>query len=383
MQNSWSAEYFAKGSSKATRCKISVLGYEVTVEVASETLRYQIKDISVSDRLGKIPRKVRLPDDGLVKIEDHPDIDAAFDTHELNTWIHWLESHMHAVIFSVVALVAFSLFFYFVFLPQSAKYIASVTPQFVKEKIDQSLIHSLETMTVIDKGRQPLEDYENYRAFVKQHQSRYPNLHLKFDVVDDPTLGPNAFALAGGTIMVTKQLMDLVKEPDMVDAIMLHEIGHIEHNHLLQGLIQRVGLSLFLFMIIGADDISALPLIVMSNAYSRDLEREADFFAANAMLAEGRDPALLAEALTRITELENVTEIPNSQAEKSKDQDEAIDDASGEKADPQAKKDQPPGSLDRIFNKDSRKTVESFLSTHPLTDERIEYLQTFSKGKSQ
>ncbi|MEO0336301.1 MAG: hypothetical protein AAF202_07895, partial [Pseudomonadota bacterium] len=180
MPYQWEAEYFSKGSSKASTCSISVLGDLVLVEVEGQTLRYNLDEIEVSDRLGNIPRKVRLPDEAMVKIEDNPDIDEAFQTSEVNVFIHWLESHMHAVIASIVVMIGFSLLFYFVLLPKSAKYLASVTPQYIKEKIDESVINSLENFSMIEDDRKLLSEYESYSQFVEAQKSRYPHLHLKF-----------------------------------------------------------------------------------------------------------------------------------------------------------------------------------------------------------
>ncbi|MEO0337037.1 MAG: M48 family metallopeptidase, partial [Pseudomonadota bacterium] len=193
--------------------------------------------------------------------------------------------------------------------------------------------------SMIEDDRKLLSEYESYSQFVEAQKSRYPHLHLKFEVIEDRSIGPNAFAIAGGTIMVTKQLMDQVGDPRFVKAILLHEIGHVEKNHVLQNIIQRAGLSLFLFAIVGADDISAIPLMVMTNSYSRDLEREADRFAAKAMLANNQQPAILAEALQKLT---------------------------GHRKS---------GSTEQ--------QVESFLSTHPLTEERVSYLKKYGDDQER
>ncbi|NQZ00008.1 MAG: M48 family metallopeptidase [Bdellovibrionales bacterium] len=338
MTYEWKAEYFAKGSSKATPCTIRVLGDQVFVEVDGQTHRFPLGEVEVSDRLGNIPRKVRLPDDSMVKIEDHPDIDELFGTSELNVFIHWLESHRYAVIIALASLISFSYLFYFEFLPCSAKMIASVTPQNVKEQLDKSVINSLETLKLIEPEREALIERDDYKEFIEQQLEKYPELHLKFEVIKGEEIGPNAFAIAGGTVMVTEKLIEKVGSHVYVKAILLHEIGHIYHNHVLQNIIQRMGISLFLFAVIGADDITAVPMLVMSSAYSRDLEREADHFAADALIGYDLEPSLLAKALEELTE------------------------------------DQPESS-------DTEKQFDSFTSTHPLTEERSEYLRNYQSSR--
>jgi|GEM_PF-1479320 len=44
---------------------------------------------------------------------------------------------------------------------------------------------------------------------------------------DDDTQIANAFALPSGDILVTDRLMEMAGKPEELDAILLHEIGHV------------------------------------------------------------------------------------------------------------------------------------------------------------
>ena len=159
------------------------------------------------------------------------------------------------------------------------------------------------------------------------YKIEYDEIDLNLEFTNAPNIGPNAFALPGGTIFITDQLVKLASSNDEIFAVLVHEVGHVIQNHGMQMLIQRTGLSLFFFVVLGADDISALPMLLLNSAYSREHEREADMFAKEKLEERGWSPKLLADILKKMT------------------------DSSGRKS-----------------------SGTSMLSTHPLTDERVKYL---------
>lgn len=65
-----------------------------------------------------------------------------------------------------------------------------------------------------------------YRIAQETGYSKYP---FSFFLVDIPV--PNAFALPGGQIFVTRGMLDLGLTDDMLAGLMGHEIGHVTRNH--------------------------------------------------------------------------------------------------------------------------------------------------------
>lgn len=65
-----------------------------------------------------------------------------------------------------------------------------------------------------------------YRIAQETRFTKYP---LSFFLVDIPV--PNAFALPGGQIFVTRGMLDLGLTDDMLAGLMGHEIGHVTKNH--------------------------------------------------------------------------------------------------------------------------------------------------------
>ena len=115
-------------------------------------------------------------------------------------------------------------------------------------------------------------------------------------------LGANALALPSGVIVVTDDLVALAKDPDDVVAVLAHEVGHLEGLHGMRAVIQGALVSAAITLVVG--DISALaaaaPAVLLNARYSRELEREADGYAARALGAAGIAPMRLADMLERM-----------------------------------------------------------------------------------
>lgn len=116
-------------------------------------------------------------------------------------------------------------------------------------------------------------------------------------------LGPNAFALPGGDIVITDALLELLDdEPDAVTTVLAHEIGHVRHRHGLRLVLRAGAVSVVASVIVG--DFSALlaaaPAVLASNAYSRDNEREADRYGRALARAGGADTSRMAVFFERL-----------------------------------------------------------------------------------
>ena len=88
-----------------------------------------------------------------------------------------------------------------------------------------------------------LVDDANLQAYVRRTglamaaSSQRPNLPWSFAVVDDPT--PNAFALPGGPIFLTRGMMTLIRSEAELAAVVGHEIGHVTARHSVTAISQQ------------------------------------------------------------------------------------------------------------------------------------------------
>ena len=115
-------------------------------------------------------------------------------------------------------------------------------------------------------------------------------------------LGANAMALPSGAIYMTDQLVALTPDDRVLMAVIAHEAGHVKRRHGLRQIIQGATVAALVTWYFG--DFSALgaaaPASLLQAKYSRDLEREADAYAAEVLTMNNLPVSLLADALELI-----------------------------------------------------------------------------------
>lgn len=110
----------------------------------------------------------------------------------------------------------------------------------------------------------------------------------------------NAFALPGGFIVVTTGLLNFCETPEELIGVISHEIGHIEHRHVITRLIKDFGLDL-----LTSNDpfvTGEIAKTVLSTGYNRRQEDEADQFAGELMIKNNMEPRVLAQLFRRLQE---------------------------------------------------------------------------------
>lgn len=129
-----------------------------------------------------------------------------------------------------------------------------------------------------------------------------PRLQLQFRA----GLGPNAFALPGGTIVMTDDMVQAAAKQGLPDdaliGVLAHEIGHVVHRHTTRMVVEQGVLNIGLGLALG--DVSTLVSMggsmLTGLAYRRQHETEADCFALALMKQAGRPTAPMGELLLHV-----------------------------------------------------------------------------------
>ena len=151
----------------------------------------------------------------------------------------------------------------------------------------------------------------------------------------------NAFAMPGDRIVLTRKLIETAEAPDEVAGVLAHEMGHVYHRHSEAQLVRAMGIELLLKIASGGGgDIGGFAGLLAILRYSRDAEREADSFALDDLTKAGIDPLGLKRFFERMMKLE------------------------GDRS-----------SSGGIFG-----TVSDMMSTHPVTEERIDAIKPLPEG---
>ena len=119
---------------------------------------------------------------------------------------------------------------------------------------------------------------------------------------------PNAFALPGGYIFVTRSLVELCeRNPDEVAFILGHEMSHVIRGHTMDRIVTNSAIALGSRFIPVRGAISGLLSKVgtdlLVSAYSQDLEMEADKLGVLLVDAAGYNPKAAAVMLSRLAKL--------------------------------------------------------------------------------
>ena len=110
----------------------------------------------------------------------------------------------------------------------------------------------------------------------------------------------NAFALPGGAIMVTDQLIDLTETPDELSAVIAHETAHVQKRHVMQSVWRAFGFGLLLDSVVGGGTGAGQQAVLLMGSasslrFSRAAEAEADaggqdLLAGHGLSSEGMAP---------------------------------------------------------------------------------------------
>lgn len=274
---------------------IHLVGTDVTISIPARAVR-------VRPRLGQTALRIELPDGGLLV---GGELSALADQLPPagEGLAHRLESHPGLVLIAFALLPVVAWLGYRQTIPWIARVAVYRFPPAIEAGIGREALGVLDQQLV---GPTSLD--ANRRAGVSaafgelSGHAGLPDAALMYR--DGTAVGANAFALPGGILVVTDQLVSQLTDEQVV-AVIAHELGHVAHRHALRALFQGSLLVLLANMVLGdAGGVtmmaSQVPALLAQMRYSRDHEREADAYAFELLRRSGRSPLLLGDALAAL-----------------------------------------------------------------------------------
>jgi len=160
---------------------------------------------------------------------------------------------------------------------------------------------------------------------------------FQFHISKDTNI--NAFAMPGGHVVVNMGLLNAAGRPEEVAGVLAHEIAHVTQRHSLRQIVESAGTSILVQSLFGdagglLGTITSGSQYLLQQKFSRDFEREADDVGWDYLVKAKVDPRGMIEFFKRLEAMEKSAPVV--------------------------------GAMNGSLN---------FLSTHPATRERIEYLE--------
>jgi len=262
--------------------------------------RYDWASVRVSERLQHAPRVIRFADGTFCAVADQAVLDALLESAGYrDSWVARSQRRWGIVLGATALLLATLFALYRWGLPLAADRVARRIPPSLEARIGAQAAKFFEERFGPTKA--PAAQAERAR---RVFDSIVPAGGRDFRLVprDGGPIGANAFALPGGAVIVTDQLLELAPDDAALAGVLAHEIGHVEHRHVMRQLISGTVVGLVATLLAGdtSSVMVALPAVLADLSYSRDMEREADAYAVDVLKRKNIPVGPFADLLERL-----------------------------------------------------------------------------------
>jgi len=294
----------------------SVLRIAVSAQ-SERAIDFDLSECSVSDRIGHTPRFITHPKFGRFETSDNHTVDEVLRNARTGEgWIgklaFGLESNLKAIVAMLIITVGCVFGFVRYGLPWGAEKVAQWMPESIVASIGSGSLDVLD-QAVFSPSKLSEVQQEGWRERLQQPLSDRERALTTIVFRSSDEFGANAFALPDGTVLFTDDMLSMAKADEELQAILFHEIAHVDARHGMRRLIQQSGIGLIVLLVSG--DVNAasqaavlLPTLLVDAHYSRAMEREADDYALQRMLDTGIAPMHFVRIMRRLEELDQQLE---------------------------------------------------------------------------
>lgn len=299
------AAYFDGHSSRLHRVTLQVR--DGVAQVRGEAERDSpLGELRVSERSARALRRVTFPDGAYLEVRDLDAMAALLRrTGHADSWVVRLQQSWRGALAAAAGTVAALVLGYLYVLPAAADLLARAMPASMERQLGQGVLAVLD-QRVFEPTRFSEQRMAQLSARFRQLQppaGEAPQWRLVFR---KSRIGPNAFALPSGDIVLTDEMVRLLEDDEAVMGVLAHELGHLHEHHITRRVIQGAVVTAGAAMLFG--DVSTLlttvPAALVDLKYSRDAERDADDYAIAMLRHNGIPLEHLARAFERMHEFE-------------------------------------------------------------------------------
>ncbi|MFZ6780898.1 M48 family metallopeptidase [Undibacterium sp. Ji83W] len=199
-------------------------------------------------------------------------------------------------------------------MPWLADNIAARLPGRYEQALGAEVMKLLDN-SVLNRSRLSDQRIAQAKAAIERVMPEHGRIPIRLEVRDAPEIGVNAFALPGGTIVVTDAMIRMLSTnkdkglsaegAEELAGVLAHEIGHVEGNHGMRRLVRDAMVAVIAGSLFSdfSSVVSLASAGVVNMEFSREMETEADDYAIQRMQQAGMSPARLADALEQMEKL--------------------------------------------------------------------------------
>jgi Zn-dependent protease with chaperone function len=301
------ARYFDGRSARSHQVELAILDGKLTLSNAELNETYPLADVELVEPFAGAPSVVNVPGGAYCEVHGAEDKQVLHDALAFRkSFVMRLQERWISALCAVVALCGVLFATVEWGIPALAERIVAMAPASLDKALGQQTLAALEHELVKPSRLSDQRIAEVQAVFnnIKPAGSRQP---LQMLVRAVPGMGPNAFALPDGTIVMTDEMVKKIVgngievapyHQQQLTGVFAHEIGHVQGRHSMR-IMARSSLTVALAATMFGDFsavASGIPAILMKMQHSREMETEADNYAIR-LMAEHQMPTAPLAAL--------------------------------------------------------------------------------------
>jgi Zn-dependent protease with chaperone function len=298
-------DYFDGTSARARAVTLRLHGGELAIDGDGIALRVPARAVQWPERTRHGARVAHLADGGTLHCTDSAAWDAwARASGRDDGLVVRMQQSWRSVLVSIVVLALLLVALYLRGIPWMARAAVPLIPATVDERLGDAALEAVDKElmkpTALPAAEQARLRAALARAVAALPRETVPAYRLVFR---KSRVGPNAFALPGGTVVLTDQLVELASGDEaMIVGVLAHELGHLRYRHGMRMLVQAAAIGAVASIALGdfSSLLAAAPVLLTEASYSRDAEREADVESVRVLRAAGYSPRAMVSFFERI-----------------------------------------------------------------------------------
>jgi Zn-dependent protease with chaperone function len=288
------ARYFDGKSARSHQVGLAIADGMLTLSNTELSQTIPIGGVKLVEPFAGAPSVVNLPNGAYCEVVDVQDKQLLHDALAFRkSFVMRLQERWVTALCAVVALCGVLFATVEWGIPVLAERIVALTPTTLDSALGKQALSAVE-QEFLEPSRLSKSRIAEVQAIFDRIKPAAPRQPQQLLVRDVPRIGPNAFALPDGTIVMTDEMIKKVmdKETELstfhlhqLAGVLAHEIGHVQGRHSMR-LLARSSLTIALAATLFGDFsavASGIPAVLLKSQHSREMETEADNYAISLM----------------------------------------------------------------------------------------------------